>query len=71
MIVKLENGYTFHKGRIAAYVGKGMAYLRLTNGLGIHIKDVRQHRLLFSERNGYQKRLQIGPYSIKALRAGR
>lgn len=46
---------------------KGTFWVRVF-GYGIHIKDITKHRLLFSERNGYAKRIQIGKYSIKLLK---
>ena len=36
-------------------------------GKGIHGKDITRHPLLFSERNGYVKRIQICKWSIKWL----
>lgn len=39
-------------------------------GYGLHFKDVRKHSLLFSERNGYVRRVQIGNWSIKILKPG-
>ena len=33
----------------------------------LHVKDVRVHGLMFEERNGYRRRLVIGPWSLKAL----
>lgn len=36
-------------------------------GVGLHVKDTRRHRLLFSERNGSVRRVQLGPWSVKWL----
>jgi hypothetical protein len=65
--IELERGRRYTWRRIVAYKGVGMAFIRLTNGPGIHIKDTRRHRLLASERFGMTRRLQIGPYSIKVF----
>lgn len=46
---------------------KGMFWFRFF-GYGAVIKDTKFHGLLFSERNGYVKRLQIGKYSIKIIK---
>lgn len=47
----------------ASYVEKGFGWIRIF-GAGIKWKDITKHRLLFSERNGYTKRLQIGKWSV-------
>lgn len=44
----------------------GIYWFRI-HGIGISIKDVNKHSLLFSERNGYTKTLRIKNYSIKLL----
>jgi hypothetical protein len=36
-------------------------------GYGLHFKNIKKRFLLFSERNGYRKRLQIGNWSIRTL----
>lgn len=36
-------------------------------GYGLAFKDLRNHRLLFSERNGYKKSLKIYNWHISAL----
>ena len=50
----------------SAYVMRGAGWLRLF-GRGIGWKDTRRFSLTFSERNGYRKRLMIGPWSISVL----
>lgn len=37
-------------------------------GYGLHWKDARLHEPLFSERNGYDRRLRVGPWRFKILR---
>lgn len=50
---------------------KGMWWFRLF-GYGIHAKDTNLHGLMFSERNGYRKRLVLGNWSLRFLvRGGR
>lgn len=51
---------------LSAYSVPGYGWFRLF-GAGIVWKDTRRHRSLFSERNGYTKRLMIGAWSIAAL----
>ena len=48
---------------------KGMWWFRLF-GYGIHAKDLRTHDLMFSERNGYRKRLTLGNWSLRFLVRG-
>jgi hypothetical protein len=48
----------------------GLFWIRVF-GRGFHVKDVRRHPLLFSERNGYCRRVQVGNWSIKALKKKR
>ena len=45
----------------------GLAWFRLF-GYGVIIKETRRHPLLFSERNGMRKQLQVGPFSLRGLR---
>lgn len=37
-------------------------------GVGLTFKDVTVHGLIFSERNGYKKRTQLGNWSIRLLK---
>ena len=53
---------------IATY--PGIFWLRFC-GWGLALKNVDHHPLLFSERNGFVRRIQIGKWSLKALRPGR
>jgi hypothetical protein len=46
---------------------KGAWWFRVF-GIGISWKDVRLHRLLFSERNGYYKGLKIGNWIFHYLK---
>jgi hypothetical protein len=49
------------------YLYHGGGWFRLF-GVGLAFKDMRQHGLLFGERNGYVRRISIGNWSIKFLR---
>lgn len=49
---------------------KGFFWVRLF-GIGLHIKDIRTHPLLFSERYGHSKYIQIGSYRIRYLNYNR
>jgi hypothetical protein len=53
---------------IAGYRGHGLWWFRIF-GYGLHWKDTRIHPLIFSERNGLTKTLQIGHWSFKWLKA--
>ncbi len=44
----------------------GQFWIRIF-GWGIAIKDVNKHPLLFSERNGYVKFIQIGKWVVTRL----
>jgi len=52
---------------ILSYKTKGFFWFRIF-GYGLCIKDVRLHRLLFSQRYGYSKYLKIGHYIITTLK---
>lgn len=54
-------------GIFSWHKGEGVIWFRVF-GYGLHVKDTRKRFLLFSERNGYKKRLQIGNYSIRILK---
>jgi hypothetical protein len=57
--------------RVASwYSCDGLFWVRIF-GRGIHWKDTTKHGLLFSERNGQTKRLQIGKWSFRFLEADR
>ncbi|MFA7819342.1 hypothetical protein [Aeromonas dhakensis] len=45
----------------------GMWYFRIL-GYGIHFKNINQHPLLFSQRNGYRKALVIGSWRFEWLK---
>jgi hypothetical protein len=47
-------------------IEQGMGFFRLC-GFGLHWKDTRTHRLLFSERNNLGRALRIGAYRFKLL----
>jgi hypothetical protein len=51
----------------ASYKRGGIGWFRLF-GKGIHWKDTTKHSLLFSERNGYRKGLNIGLMRFKLLK---
>jgi len=53
-------------GPLVAAAGDGLCWCRFL-GYGIAVKDTSRHPLLFSERHGYTRRLQIGKWSVKAL----
>lgn len=46
---------------------RGLWWFRVF-GWGFHWKDNRIHRPRFSERNGYDRRVAIGPWRFKVLR---
>ena len=50
----------------AHHIKDGFWWVRIF-GKGIFVKDITKFPLLFSERNGYAKRMQIGKWSIKWL----
>jgi len=52
---------------ISTYFDDGQWWIRIF-GLGIVAKNIRKHPLLFSERNGMIKRLQIGRWSFRLLK---
>jgi hypothetical protein len=52
--------------RFSLYRAPGVYWMRIC-GLGFHVKDTRRHGLLFSERNGYCWRLQVGAWSFRFL----
>ncbi len=45
------------------YCKNGLFWIKIFKWI-LSIKDIRQHRLYFSERNGYTKHKIIGNYSI-------
>lgn len=57
---------------MSAYCHDRLCFVRIL-GWGLHVKDTRRHPLLYSERNGYHTRLQLGAWSIRLLtpRTGR
>jgi len=48
------------------YFGKKIAWFRIF-GYGLSIKNTHEYPLLFSERHGYRKGLQLGHYIIHGL----
>lgn len=51
------------------YVHKSDGYLWFRFfGYGLHFKNTSKHYLLFGEREGYVKRVQIGNWSIRILK---
>ena len=48
------------------YFVNGLGWFRFF-GIGLRWKDIRKHRMLFSERNGYKKMLKIGFWRISFL----
>ena len=50
----------------ASHIEKGFGWIRIF-GIGITWKDITKYRLLFCERNGFRKRLQIGKWTISWL----
>ena len=58
----------FYSSRFSYYRTKGLWWFRIY-GKGIHWKDSRLFRPLFSERNGYGPRLlKLGHWCFKVLR---
>lgn len=51
------------------YKSEGFFWFRIY-GYGLCFKDIRKHPLLFSERNGYTKTININNWSIKFLTNG-
>lgn len=51
----------------ASYWSKDRFWFRIL-GYGITGKNILKHRLMFSEREGYSKRLQIGNWSFRILK---
>ena len=56
--------------RVCGYRCKGLWWFRVY-GYGIHYKNTRYHRPLFSERNGLRKKLKLGRYWFGALKPDR
>ncbi len=50
-----------------SYRRDGIGWFRIF-GYGIHWKDTRRHRLLFSERNGYTRALTIRGWRFRLLK---
>ncbi len=44
----------------------GRFWVRLF-GRGVLVKDMRRHRLLFSERYGYYRGFRVGPFLVRYL----
>jgi hypothetical protein len=42
-------------------------WFRLFWGFGLHFKDTSRHGLTFSERNGLQRRIRVGRWSIRKV----
>jgi hypothetical protein len=66
-MIKYQNGclwinLLFLTGQLV----KSAGWIRFL-GRGFAYKDTKVHSLLFSERNGYTKRVQIGKWSMKLL----
>lgn len=55
---------------LCGYREKGLWWFRIF-GYGLHWKDMRTHKPLFSERHGYRKHLHIGPYSFGLIKGWR
>lgn len=55
---------------LQAYTRAGIGWFRIL-GRGLHWKDTRRHPLLFSERHGFRKRRQFGPWSFSFLARNR
>jgi hypothetical protein len=51
---------------LCSYSEKGFGWFRVF-GIGLHWKDIRIHKLLFSERNGYSKYIILGDWLISYL----
>ncbi len=68
-LVSLRGGcFQIHAGVIEGQFTRTGGWFRLF-GRGFAVKDTTFHPLLFSERNGYVRRIQIGKWSIKFLSA--
>lgn len=50
----------------ACYLSQGFYWFRLF-GHGLHFKNLAFHRMTFSERYGYVRKLQIGKWLIRRL----
>lgn len=59
-----------HNKIFCAHRVQGCFWFRVF-GSGLHFKDVRQHGLTFSEREGFVRRLSIGWLSVRFLAAAR
>ncbi len=57
---------TFNRWGVCGLIAPGVYWFRIF-GRGLHIKDTARHSLMFSERYGRTKRVQIGPWSIRLL----
>lgn len=51
------------------YYKNRLGWIRFFGGAGIKWKDVRIHQLIFSERNGYVKHIEIGNWFIGYLKS--
>ncbi len=45
----------------------GIFWCRLPGGVCLSIKDTRRVRLMFTERMGWKRRVQVGPFSVRVL----
>lgn len=53
--------------KIRYYYCNNFGWIRIF-GIGVKWKDITIHKLMFSERNGYSKGLQLGKWYIGYLR---
>lgn len=58
----------FNRWGVSGLIAPGIYWFRIFGGYGLHIKDTVRHRLIFSERFGHTKRIQVGPWSIRLLK---
>lgn len=59
--------WLIHPNLFCVYWTTGLGWLRLF-GFGLRWKDRRQHSLIFSERYGYQRGMEIGWLRLSYLR---
>lgn len=50
------------------YIKRGFGWFRFFDKRGLHWKNIDQHRLTFSERNGNTKYVKIGKWVIMLLK---
>lgn len=56
------------KSIFSYHLGEAVFWFRMFNSFGVHVRNKNKTMTLFSERNGYQKFMDIGKYRFKILK---